>query len=228
MHVLLIYPNLTSAKQLQKQLRYENIGSDIMLCPQSGEITPKKTLIKLFSETYQAVICYHQPPHFDAFHHIDKIRELKPALPINLYCLKTDPVITKMAEKNGTKLIIEPTEPALNWITRLKKLCNCVKRDKDLKIIRYRDLTLDLETRVLTKGKNQWDLKNKEFALMEFFLLNAGIVLKRNTILDHVWDRNANILTNTVDVHVSRLRKKIDPEGKGLIRTMFCAGYMLE
>ena len=57
-------------------------------------------------------------------------------------------------------------------------------------------------------------------------MLNEGKVLSRETILENVWDRNANIFTNTVDVHINKLRKKIKTDEK-FIRTIPCSGYLI-
>ena len=72
-------------------------------------------------------------------------------------------------------------------------------------------------------------LRNKEFALLEYFMQNMGKVLSRTQILEDVWDRNICCPTNTVDVHVSSLRKKVGKYfGNGFIRTVHCVGYIFE
>ncbi len=72
-------------------------------------------------------------------------------------------------------------------------------------------------------------LRNKEFSLLEFFIINRGKILTRNLILEHVWDRNANFASNTVDVHINRLRQKIDvPFREKLIHTVPCVGYVFD
>ena len=72
-------------------------------------------------------------------------------------------------------------------------------------------------------------LRNQEFALLKYFLENSGMVLTRARLLEEVWDRNICCSTNTVDVHVYSLRKKLQNFGlDGFIRTVHCIGYMLE
>lgn len=72
-------------------------------------------------------------------------------------------------------------------------------------------------------------LRNREFALLKYFLENSGMVLTRARLLEEVWDRNICCSTNTVDVHVYSLRKKLQAFGlKQFIRTVHCIGYMLE
>ena len=96
-------------------------------------------------------------------------------------------------------------------------------------ILQVDDLVMDLHAHVVTRGEDQIRLTRKEFALLEYLMRNCGMALTRDTILRHVWDINADPFTNTVDVHVSFLRKKID-EGrrKKLIQTVHCYGYKME
>lgn len=70
-------------------------------------------------------------------------------------------------------------------------------------------------------------LSNKEFALLKCLMDNSGRVLSRNLIIEKVWDMNADPFTNTVDVHIQRLREKIGPRGKELIVTVSGVGYKL-
>jgi DNA-binding response OmpR family regulator len=93
----------------------------------------------------------------------------------------------------------------------------------------HRDLSLDV-SRHQVKLKNETVyLRNKEFSLLQFMLANKGKVLSKSAILENVWDYNAKISTNTVDVHICQLRRKIDKRAKdNYIRTIPCTGYILE
>jgi DNA-binding response OmpR family regulator len=92
-----------------------------------------------------------------------------------------------------------------------------------------RDLELDLARHQVKLSDQSLYLRNKEFSLLHYLMVNKGKVLSRSDILENVWDRNANILTNTVDVHISQLRKKMG-EGKNqkYIHTIPCTGYIFE
>ncbi|MBL4693956.1 winged helix-turn-helix transcriptional regulator [Candidatus Gracilibacteria bacterium] len=88
---------------------------------------------------------------------------------------------------------------------------------------------LDPASRNLCVFGKKVRLRNKEFVLMEYFFLNMGIVLSRTQILEDVWDRNICWSTNTVDVHVSSLRRKIRRFSRMLkIKTVHCVGYVFE
>lgn len=90
-------------------------------------------------------------------------------------------------------------------------------------------IKLDPVARKLYIDKHVIILRNKEFNLLEYFLMNAGRVVSRTQILEEVWDRNIFCATNTIDVHVSRLRQKLKFYfGRDLIRTVHCIGYIFE
>ena len=93
----------------------------------------------------------------------------------------------------------------------------------------YGDLTLDLLSREVTRGGRKIELQAREFALLEYLLRNAGRVVSKTMILEHVWDYNFDPKTNVIDVLVSRLRSKVDRDfDRKLINTMRGFGYVLK
>jgi len=90
------------------------------------------------------------------------------------------------------------------------------------------DLRVDFNKRQVTRGGKKIDLTLKEFALLEYLVRNAGQVLSRSMIVDHVWDQSFDSFTNVVDVYIRYLRNKIDQgfEPK-LIHTVRGVGYVL-
>jgi len=91
------------------------------------------------------------------------------------------------------------------------------------------DLRVDFNKRQVTRGGKKIDLTLKEFALLEYLVRNAGQVLSRSMIVDHVWDQSFDSFTNVVDVYIRYLRNKIDQgfEPK-LIHTVRGVGYVLK
>ncbi len=90
------------------------------------------------------------------------------------------------------------------------------------------DLVLDVVSRVVRRGPSRIELSPREFALLEYLARNAGHILSRTMLLEHVWDMNQDPLTNVVDVHVNRLRKKVDQGfDQPLIHTIRGVGYVL-
>jgi len=93
--------------------------------------------------------------------------------------------------------------------------------------LRVADLEMDPSTRRVTRAGAEIQLTGKEYALLEYFMRNPGVVLSESRIIEHVWDMNYDSLTNTVNVYIHHLRNKIEREGRRLIHTIRGAGYML-
>ena len=96
-------------------------------------------------------------------------------------------------------------------------------------ILKAGDLTLDTVTYSVERAGKPVQLTSKEFALLEYMLRNPGRPLSKEVIISHVWDYDADILPNTVEVYIKYLRNKIDsPFKKPLIHTVRGFGYKLE
>ena len=90
------------------------------------------------------------------------------------------------------------------------------------------DLELDLLTRTAKRAGSAIDLQPREFRLLEYLMRHASQVVTRTMLLEGVWDYHFDPQTNVIDVHVSRLRQKVDkPFPTPLIHTIRNAGYML-
>ncbi|MGP9819669.1 winged helix-turn-helix domain-containing protein [Salinarimonas sp. NSM] len=90
------------------------------------------------------------------------------------------------------------------------------------------DLELDRLSRRVTRAGREIELQPREFRLLEYLMRNAGRVVTRTMLLEHVWDYHFDPQTNVIDVHVSRLRAKVDKGFEtALIQTVRGAGYRL-
>jgi two-component system OmpR family response regulator len=98
---------------------------------------------------------------------------------------------------------------------------------KDAKL-RAMDLEMDLMTRTVTRAGKPIVLQPREFKLLEFLMRNAGHIVTRTMLLENVWDYHFDPQTNVIDVHVSRLRGKLDKGfAQPLLQTVRGAGYMI-
>lgn len=90
------------------------------------------------------------------------------------------------------------------------------------------DLEMDLLSRIVRRAGREIDLQPREFKLLEFLMRHAGQVVTRTMLLEGVWDYHFDPQTNVIDVHVSRLRQKIDKGfDRPLLHTVRNAGYVL-
>jgi DNA-binding response OmpR family regulator len=115
----------------------------------------------------------------------------------------------------------------------LARLRNLLKRHKqsgsDATQMRVLDLELNILRREASRGGELLNLTPQEFVLLEYLCRNAGRVVTRSMILDQVWGMRIQPDTNVVDVHIYRLRGKVDTEGRQpLIRTLRGVGYVLK
>jgi two-component system copper resistance phosphate regulon response regulator CusR len=100
---------------------------------------------------------------------------------------------------------------------------------RQLEILRIADLEIDLLRHRVTRAGHRIDLTAKEFQLLSLLARRSGEILSRTAIAEAVWDMNFDSNTNVVDVHIRRLRAKVDdPFERKLIRTVRGAGYVLE
>lgn len=113
----------------------------------------------------------------------------------------------------------------------LARIRALLRRSQDYKIptLTIADLELDPALRKVTRGGKEIILTSKEYALLEFFVRNAGRVLTETRLVEHVWNMNYVSETNVVNVYIYRLRNKIEKGfGKKLIHTVRGSGYMMK
>jgi two-component system response regulator MprA len=91
------------------------------------------------------------------------------------------------------------------------------------------DLTLNPDTREVKRGERELELTNREFELLEFLMRNERLVVSRERLLDDVWGYDPTAATNTIDVFISNLRRKLESGGEPrLLHTKRGAGYVLK
>lgn len=94
-------------------------------------------------------------------------------------------------------------------------------------LLRADDLALDTVRHRATRAGRELVLTNREYALLEFFLRHADAVVTRTMLAEHVWEHDFDPLSNVIDVHVARLRQKIDDGSGKLLHTVRGQGYVL-
>jgi len=114
------------------------------------------------------------------------------------------------------------------FLARVRALLRRKRADK-MSILRIADLELNQLTHKVKRGGKEIDLTSKEYALLEYFIMNANEVITRTMISEHVWNEEFDSLSNIIDVFVNHLRNKIDKDfDKPLIHTIHGTGYILK
>jgi two-component system OmpR family response regulator len=131
-------------------------------------------------------------------------------------------------EAGGDDYLVKPYAFA-ELIARIEALARRRRTGSVDTLLRVGDLEMDLIGREVRRGGREIDLQPREFQLLEFLMRNAGQSVTRTMLLEKVWEYHFDPQTNVIDVHISRLRSKID---KGFDRPMLLtvrgAGYRLE
>src|SRR6185503_4445196 len=113
-------------------------------------------------------------------------------------------------------------------LARVRALWNGRDREPQTKLA-VGDLEMDLLARIVKRGGKKLDLQPREFRLLEYLIRHAGQTVTRKMLLENVWDYHFDPQTNVIDVHISRLRSKIDREyTQTLLHTVRGSGYRLE
>lgn len=117
----------------------------------------------------------------------------------------------------------------LELLARIEALARRASIKEDVTSLQVDDLSIDLITRKVLRQEVEIILKPREFQLLEYMMRNTGQVVTRAMLLEAVWNYHFDPQTNVIDVHISRLRQKIDKDfTANLIHTVRGVGYVLE
>jgi two-component system copper resistance phosphate regulon response regulator CusR len=134
----------------------------------------------------------------------------------------------KGLEQGGDDYLTKPFAIA-ELLARLRNLIRRTTAHEAATRLKLRDLELDLLRRRATRGGEVLNLSPQEFVLLEYLCRHAGRVVTRSMLLKEVWGMRIQPDTNVVDVHIYRLRRKVDSEGREpLIQTLRGIGYVLK
>jgi two-component system OmpR family response regulator len=177
--------------------------------------------------SYDVLIVDRMLPKRDGLSVIGALRDkgvTTPALILSALGQVDDRV--KGLRAGGDDYLVKPYSFA-ELLARLEVLARRTGRREET-VYRVADLELDRLSHRVTRGKEEIVLQPREFRLLEYLMRHAGQVVTRTMLLENVWDYHFDPQTNVIDVHISRLRSKID---KGftqpLLHTIRGAGYMI-
>lgn len=181
------------------------------------------------TETYDAGIFDIMLPGVDGLQIIEKMRGSGNNLPLIILSARhsVDDRI-KGLQTGADDYLVKPFSFS-ELLTRLQGLIRRSKGTTEPTSLNLADLSLNLLTREVTRANQNILLQPREFSLLQFLLQNAGIVVSKTAILEHVWGYNFDPQTNAVDVLVCRLRAKIDKDfSQKLLHTLRGVGYVLK
>jgi two-component system copper resistance phosphate regulon response regulator CusR len=222
MRILVIEDEHKIAHALKKALQQESYAVDVSYDGDDGYAMAT-------TEPYDlAIIDRMIPGEYDGIGIIKAMREAKIHTPVLILTAKgTIADRTAGLDAGADDYLVKPF--ALDEL--LARVRALLRRPVEMQqtILTAGDLSLNTITCEVKRANKDIHLTGKEFALLEFLLRNQGRPSDKDTIISHVWDYNADVLPNTVEVYVKYLRQKIDdPFKKPLLHTIRGFGYKLE
>src|SRR5262249_53226013 len=220
MRILLIEDEVKLSGFIKRGLVAERYAVDVAKDGRSG--------LEL-AQTYQydLILLDLMLPGMDGSEVLRRIRKEDSSVPVLILSAR-DTVQDKVAqiEKGADDYLTKPFAFA-ELLVRIKALMRRGPVNR-ASTIRVSDLQLDRLSQQVRHAGQRIDLTAKEYALLEYLMSNAGRVLSRNMIIEHVWDQSFDGITNIVDVYIRHLRNKVDTghESK-LLRTVRGVGYTI-
>ncbi|MEM7042951.1 MAG: response regulator transcription factor [Pseudomonadota bacterium] len=221
MQVLLIEDDVDAADYLVKGLKES--GHQV-----EHAADGKDGLIKAAGEAFDVLIVDRMLPGLDGLSLVQHLRATGNATPVLfLSALGEVDDRVKGLRAGGDDYLVKPYAFA-ELLARVETLGRRPQTAPVSTKLQVADLEMDLLGRKVTRGDRSIDLQTKEFQLLEVLMRHAGQVMTRTMLLEKVWDYHFDPQTNVIDVHISRLRQKIDRDFDAqLIHTVRGAGYCL-
>ena len=219
--VLVIEDDAETAEQLAEFLRSSGYEADLAVDGEEG-------LNRARASNYTVMTVDRMLPRMDGIEIIRRLREegvVTPALIISALAEVDDRV--RGLRAGGDDYLIKPFAFAemLARVDALARRSTTVVKETMLRVC---DLQIDLLARSARRDGRELELLPREFRLLEYLVRNAGQVVSRAMLLQHVWDLHFDPTTNIIDVYVGRLRRKVDAAASyPLIHTVRGIGFRL-
>jgi two-component system, OmpR family, response regulator len=177
------------------------------------------------NEPFDALVIDRMLPGLDGLAIVAALRAAKNQTPIVVLSALGDVEDRVVGLRAGCDDYLPKPFALSELLARLDAVTRRASAETRLKIA---DLEMDLLTRCVTRAGTEIELLPREFRLLEYLMRHAGQIVTRGMLLERVWDHHFDPQTNVIDVHVSRLRQKIDRGfGVPLLHTVRGAGYIL-
>lgn len=222
MRILIVEDEHRIAHSLQKGLEQERFAVDVAYTGDDGYDLAS-------SENYDLIILDIMLPGMDGITICKELRKNKIHIPILLLTAKGQTQDKVTGLNSGADDYLTKPFSFEELLARIRALLRR-KGTTIHTLLTSDDLTLDTTLFEVKRGKDPINLTSKEFSLLEFLLTKQNQIVTKDQIIQHVWNFDSDILPNTVEVYIKKIRDKIDvrfPMKKQLIQTIRGFGYKL-
>lgn len=222
MRILVVEDDKKIANALKKGLAQQSFAVDVCFDGTEG-------LAYATEHSYDVIVLDRMLPGVDGIKIIDTLHSREITTPILMLTAK-DSVLDRTSGLNAgaDDYLVKPFA-FVELLARIRALARRPYQSKP-NILKYSDLKLDCNTFEVFRANSSISLSKKEFSLLEYLMKNSEKILTKEMIIENVWDFEADILPNTVEVYIGYLRKKIDKpfhKKSRLIHTLRGFGYRL-
>jgi len=221
MKILVIEDDAESARYIAKGLRESGLVVDIASNGRDG-------LIRVLSEDYDLAIVDRMLPELDGLSLVERLRGAGKATRV-LFLSAMSGVQDRVRglRSGGDDYLAKPFAFS-ELLARVEALLRRPAAEQAATRLTVGDLEMDLLARSVKRGERAIELQPREFKILEYLMRHAGQVVTRTMLLENVWNYHFDPQTNVIDVHISRLRGKIDRDfDQPLLHTVRGAGYCL-
>ncbi len=222
MKILLIEDDIETANYIVNGLKESGYSVDSVQNGEDGLYLAK-------NRQYDVMIIDRMLPKKDGISIIKELRDMHNKTPILILSALGDVDERVEGLRAGADDYLPKPYAFSELIARIEAL---IRRKNDnrenIDKLQIEDLVMDLRKYKVTRNNKQIELKPREFRLLEYLMRHSGQIVTRTMLIENVWDYNFEPQTNVIDVHISRLRTKIDKDfKKQLIKTVRGIGYTI-
>jgi two-component system, OmpR family, response regulator len=221
MRILVIEDDMEAAAYMTKGLKENGAVVDHMANGRDG-------LLMAASGVYDVIIMDRMLPGVDGLTILKTLRSSGNSTPVLILSALGDVEDRIVGLKAGGDDYLAKPYAFAELVARLEALMRRRRKGAPEPVLKVGDLEMDLISRSVKRAGRSIELQPKEFALLEQLMRHAGNVVTRTMLLENVWDYSFDPQTNVIDVHISRLRQKIDKGfNKPLLHTVRGSGYCI-
>lgn len=223
MRILVIEDEHRIANTIKKGLEQENFAVDVVYDGVEGYDMAS-------TEEYDVIILDRMLPGKDGVSVCNELRKNNIHTPVLMLTAKSQVHEKVEGFNSGADDYLTKPFAFEELVARIRAL---IRRPRDLQqdLLKVNGLVIDTAKFIVERDSQNIQVSAKEFSLLEYLMRHAGTIVTKEQIIQHVWDYDADVLPNTVEVYIKNLRGKIDnpfPNSKPLITTVRGFGYKIE